>query len=185
MSKPALEDLERQLRPLWLSAQAGDESAYRKALQLRAARLRGYLSLRLSTSVHDVEDLAQKTLLALHLQRGTYDNTVPAKAWLYGIARHKLIDQLRRRGRREQMFEALDDLPDALGPVCTVDATASRDLGLLLKTLPAVQMQAILDRKLEGLSVADAARRGGVFESALKVRVHRGLKRLAQLIKEM
>jgi RNA polymerase sigma-70 factor (ECF subfamily) len=33
--------------------------------------------------------------------------------------------------------------------------------------------------KLEGLSVAEAAARTGASESAIKVQVHRGLKRLA------
>lgn len=182
MSKVTQDDLERQLRPLWLSAQAGDESAYRQALRLCAERLRGYFGRRLSAFPHDVEDLVQETLLALHLQRGTYDDSVPVTAWLHGIARHKLIDLLRRRGRRDQIFEALDDLPDALHPACSRETTAGRDLGLLLESLPAAQRQAILDTKLEGLSVAEAARRGGVSESAIKVLVHRGLKRLARLV---
>ncbi len=182
MIKSAQDEFEQQLRPLWLSAQAGDETAYRQALGLCAGRLRGYFGRRLAADPHDVEDLVQETLLALHLQRGTYDNSVPVTAWLHGIARHKLIDQLRRRGRSQQLFEAMDDLPDALHPVCDEEVTAGRDLGLLLDTLPAAQRQAILDTKLEGLSVAEAASRQGVSESAVKVHVHRGLKRLAKLI---
>jgi RNA polymerase sigma-70 factor, ECF subfamily len=182
MSKPTADELERQLRPLWLGAQAGDEVAYREALMLFAGRLRGYFRRRLSSDPHDVEDLVQETLLALHLQRGTYDDSVPVTAWLHGIARHKLIDQLRRRGRSAQLFEAMDDLPDAMHPVCDTETTAGRDLKLLLDTLPAAQQQAILDTKLEGLSVAEAALRQGVSESAVKVHVHRGLKRLAKLV---
>jgi RNA polymerase sigma-70 factor (ECF subfamily) len=37
--------------------------------------------------------------------------------------------------------------------------------------------------KLEGLSVAEAARATGMSESAVKVGVHRGLKALAALMK--
>ncbi|WP_395694967.1 hypothetical protein [Piscinibacter sp.] len=37
------DDYEAQLRPLWLRAQAGDEAAYRAALQRMAVRLRAYL----------------------------------------------------------------------------------------------------------------------------------------------
>lgn len=177
-----LEDFEHELRPLWLSAQAGDEAAYRQALMLVAARLRGYFGRRLSAFPHDVEDLVQETLLALHLQRGTYDAAVPVTAWLYGIARHKLADLFRRRGRSQQLFESIDDLPEALHPACSEETTARRDLALLLDELPAGQRQAILDTKVEGLSVADAARRSGISESAVKVNVHRGLKRLARLI---
>ena len=37
--------------------------------------------------------------------------------------------------------------------------------------------------KLEGLSVAEAALQSGASESAIKVQVHRGLKRLAALVR--
>jgi RNA polymerase sigma-70 factor (ECF subfamily) len=38
--------------------------------------------------------------------------------------------------------------------------------------------------KLEGLSVTEACERSGVSPSALKVQVHRGLKRLAELVRK-
>jgi RNA polymerase sigma-70 factor (ECF subfamily) len=41
--------------------------------------------------------------------------------------------------------------------------------------------QAIRAMKVEGLSVAEAATRSGMSESAIKVSVHRGLKALAAL----
>ena len=195
MTKTTQNELEQQLRPLWLSAQAGDETAYRQALGLCAGRLRGYFGRRLAADPHEVEDLVQETLLALHLQRGTYDtllalhlqrgtydNSVPVTAWLHGIARHKLIDQLRRRGRSRQLFEPLDDVPDDLHPVHDAESTAGRDLKVLFQSLPSAQREAILDTKIEGLSVAESARRRGVSESAVKVYVHRGLRRLAKLL---
>jgi RNA polymerase sigma-70 factor (ECF subfamily) len=37
--------------------------------------------------------------------------------------------------------------------------------------------------KIEGLSVAEASQRSGASESAIKVQVHRGLKRLAALVR--
>lgn len=175
-------DFEDQLRPLWLSAQAGDEAAYREALKLVADRLRGYFSRRMTGFSHDVEDLVQETLLALHLQRGTYDASVPVTAWVHGIARHKLVDLWRRRGRSERLFESFDDLPYALHPAIQDESGVRHDLDVLLDGLPAAQRQSIVDTKLEGLSVADAARRSGMSESAVKVNVHRGLKRLAKMI---
>jgi len=183
--KAVQDDFERQLRPLWLSAHAGDEKAYHKALTLTADRLRGYFARRMAGFSHDVEDLVQETLLALHLQRGTYDASVPVTAWVHGIARHKLVDLWRRRGRSEQVFEAFDDLPEALHPVTCDECEAHHDLALLLQALPMAQRRSILDTKLEGLSVADAARREGVSESAVKINVHRGLKRLARIVREM
>jgi len=64
------------------------------------------------------------------------------------------------------------------------DVHASRDLSLLLQALPVSQRQAIELTKLEGLSIAEASNRTGLPESSIKVLVHRGLKRLSELVKE-
>ncbi len=180
-----LDELEARLRPLWLQAQAGNEAAYRHCLLLMAERLRGYFGRRMAGMDHDVEDLVQDTLLALHLQRGTYDEQLPVSAWLHAIARHKLVDLWRRRGRSERLFESFDDLPEDLHPMTSpADAIDTRhDLSALLQALPAAQRQAIVATRLEGLSVAEAAASSGSSESAVKVQVHRGLKRLAALLR--
>ena len=176
-------DFESTLKPLWLRAQSGDEAAYRQSLAMLAARLRAYLKRRLSATPDEVEDLVQETLLALHLQRGTYDPSLPVSAWALAIARHKLVDLWRRRGRRDQLHDAIDDVDERLLQADEQDAGAARDLDKLLRELPAAQRQAIQLTKLEGLSVAEAAVRTGASESAIKVQVHRGLKRLASLVR--
>ena len=173
------DDLEPRLRGLWVCAQSGDEAAYRSALTLAAARLRGYFLRRMRTQPDDVEDLVQETLLTLHLQRATYDPALPLTAWLHAIARHKYIDFLRRHGRSAALHDSIDDVNETLLPGVEHDFTARRDIGKLLDRLPAEQRQAILDTKIEGLSVAEAAARSGASASAVKVRVHRGLQRLA------
>jgi RNA polymerase sigma-70 factor (ECF subfamily) len=178
------DDFESALRPLWVRAQSGDEGAYREALSRIATRLRRYFARRLFALPDDVEDLVQETLLALHQQRGTYDPGLPVSAWVHAIARHKLVDLLRRRGRREALNEPLDELAEDQHLAAAPDEQPTRrDLALLLATLPAAQRLAIVLTKIEGLSVAEAAQRGGVSVSALKVQVHRGLKRLADLVR--
>ena len=175
---------EAALHPLWVRAQAGDEAAYREALGRMAARLRAYFARRLFAWPDDVEDLVQETLLALHLQRGTYDPALPVSAWMHAIARHKLVDLMRRRGRHEALHDSLDEIDDDRHPAATPDARpAQRDLARLLDTLPEAQRRAIVLTKIEGLSVAEAAARGGVSVSALKVQVHRGLRRLAERVR--
>lgn len=179
---PAHDAFERQLAPLWQRAQAGDEAAYREALRLIAARLRGYLRRRMQSLPDELEDLVQETLLALHLQRGTHDPAVPVSAWVLAVARHKLVDLWRRRGRQEALHDPLDDVDEAALAGHEPEAGSARDLGVLLAVLPAAQRAAIVLTKLEGLSVAEASARTGASESAIKVQVHRGLKRLAALV---
>lgn len=177
----ALDEFETGLAPLWTCAQAGDEAAYRQALMRIAARLRAYFSRRLHSWPDETEDLVQETLLALHLQRGTYDPRWPVSAWVFAIARHKLMDVFRRQGRHEALHEPLDELEEASHPASSDEPSSARDLALLLESLPPAQCAAIVMTRIEGLSMAEASGRSGVSVTALKVQVHRGLKRLALL----
>lgn len=179
------DDFENRLAPLWQRACQGDEAAYRAALALVATRLRSWLRRRMQSWPDELEDLVQETLLALHLQRGTYDPAVPVSAWVLAIARHKLIDLWRRRGRHAELHTSLDELDDDQMPGRDdAAAPARRDLALLLESLPTAQRDAIVLTKVEGLSVAEAAERTGASISAIKVQVHRGLKKLADLIRK-
>lgn len=177
------DDFEAGLKPLWLCAQTGDELAYREALTRIASRLRRYLGWRMQGWPDELEDLVQETLLALHLQRGTWDPTLTVSAWVVAIARHKLIDLWRRRGRRDALHDPLDDVDEGLLVAVADERDSQRDLAQLLRTLPQAQRLAIELTKIDGLSVAEASLRTGVSESAIKVQVHRGLKRLAEMVR--
>ena len=56
------------------------------------------------------------------------------------------------------------------------------DLDRMLALLPTGQAQAITLVKIEGASIAEASQICGQSESLVKVNIHRGLKKLAQLI---
>ena len=180
------DDFESQLRPLWVSAQEGDETAYRAALERMAVRLRAYLRRRMLTCPDEVEDLVQETLLALHLQRGTWDSSLPVSAWMIAIARHKLIDLWRRRGRQMTEIASIDDLEEHETPTSadSADEHDSRhDLAVLLGAIPASQREAIVLTKIQGLSVAEVSATTGLSVGAVRVQVHRGLRKLVELVR--
>ena len=170
---------EEHLRGLLVRALAGDAWAYHVFLKELSARLRAFFRKRLARLPEDVEDLVQESLLAVHLQRHTYDSEQPLTPWVYALARYKLIDLLRRRSRTDLLHDFLDENDEALGAVDSEAGEARRDVAKLLEALPDRQRLPIVYVKLEGLSVAEAARRAGMSESAVKVGVHRGLKALA------
>ncbi|WP_334120241.1 sigma-70 family RNA polymerase sigma factor [Limnobacter sp.] len=176
-----LDEFELTLKPMWLRAQAGDALAYRDSLAKIAQRLRRFYGRRLQALPDEVEDLVQETLLALHVQRGTYDDTLPVSSWVFAIARHKLVDLWRRRGRRDNLNDSLDDLAEDQHPLVQEELPSRRDLAVLLEQLSESQRKAILLTKIEGLSMIEASERSGVSVAALKVQVHRGLKQLASL----
>jgi RNA polymerase sigma-70 factor (ECF subfamily) len=175
---------EERLRCLLLGGLAGDSSAYHAFLKELSAHLRAFLRKRLASLPDEVEDLVQELLLAVHNQRHTYDPRQPLTAWVYAMARYKLVDLLRRRSRTELLNDPLDEEDDDL--LITSDseaAEARRDLAKLLASLPHRQRAPIIHMKLEGLSVAETARLTGMSPSAVKVGVHRGLKALAAKIR--
>jgi RNA polymerase sigma-70 factor (ECF subfamily) len=173
---------EQHLRTLFLGALDGNGTAYAAFLKQIAARLRAYLRRRLYGWPDDVEDLVQECLLAMHNQRRSYLRDQSVVAWAQAIARHKLIDLLRAKSAREQLHEPLDDDAEDLLAASADDETAARlDVLTLLADLPDRHRLPIVHVKLEGLSVAETARRTGMSESAVKVGVHRGLKALAAL----
>ncbi len=174
---------EARLRALLLRGLAGEADAYHVFLKALSAHLRAFLRCRLSGLPDEIEDLVQDTLLAVHSQRHTYRPDQPLTAWVQAIARYKLIDLFRSRAGREALHEPLDDELDVFASCDTDAAEARRDVASLLAQLPDHQRLPIMHTKLEGLSVAEAARTTGMSESAVKVGVHRGLKTLAALMK--
>src|SRR5260370_8230758 len=88
---------------LMRSAISGNSAAYHRLLKavtpvLRAAARRGLA--RAGQPIDQSEDIVQDILWAGHLKRHTWDVNAPFAPCLFAIARHKLIDALRRRGRR-------------------------------------------------------------------------------------
>ncbi|MBP1202997.1 RNA polymerase sigma-70 factor (ECF subfamily) [Duganella sp. 1411] len=149
--------------------------------------MRAFLRRRLSRWPDEVEDLVQEALLAIHNQRLTYDTAVPLTAWVYTIAKYKLIDWLRRHARRDSLHDALDDVDEGEHALfSTTDEAAGearRDLAKLLGLLPDKQRDAIVHTKLDGLSMREAADLLHMSEAAVKVSVHRGMKTLAAILR--
>ncbi|MGO9444307.1 MAG: sigma-70 family RNA polymerase sigma factor [Thiobacillaceae bacterium] len=174
---------EARLKDLLLRALDGEAPAYQAFLKELSAHLRAYFRKRLARLPDEVEDLVQESLLAIHNKRHTYDANQPLTAWVYAIAKYKLVDLLRRRASHDVLTDPLDDEMDFLSFTDNEAAEAKRDLGKLLERLPDRQRLPIVHTKLEGLSVTEAAQLTGMSESAVKVGVHRGLKALAALIR--
>lgn len=178
-------DSETRLHMAFVQGCKGDAVAYRQFLQGATVHLRAFLRRRLQGWPDMVEDLVQESLLAIHNQRFTYDPAAPLTSWMHAIARYKLVDWLRRHGRREALDTPIDDADVLPGAADSEAGTAGRDLAVLLATLPDKQRQAIVATRLDGLSVREAAHLLGLSEADVKVSVHRGLKMLSLKLREL
>lgn len=170
---------ETRLKALMLASLEGDATAYRQLLAALAPHLRAYYARRQAA---DAEDLVQETLIAIHTRRATYDVSQPFTAWLHAIARYKLIDHYRRAKLRRVL--PLEEADSVVADENHDAAEAARDVEQLLAELPAGRAALIRQVKIEGLSTAEAAARTGMSESAVKVSVHRSLKKLSDMIRE-
>jgi RNA polymerase sigma-70 factor (ECF subfamily) len=157
-----------------LGTLAGDAAAYRTLLTELRLHLRSYFRRRLGNEA-DAEDLVQETLIAVHEKRETYDSGRPFTVWVHAIARYKLLDHFRRRRIRATLpIEAADALFDGEEP-----DSARVDVERLLDTLPERSRALIRKVALEGHTVAETATAAGLTESAVKVGIHRSVRRLA------
>lgn len=177
----SVSDLEQTLAGQMRMALAGDEAAYRRLLGELATLLRGWTRRELSRqgyAVGEAEDIVQETLIAVHLKRGSWDSERPFLPWLRAVSRHKLIDSLRRRGRR--VMVPIDDLADLLPAPVQEESLSADTLDKHLAQLPKGQEKVVRSISVDGFSIAETAQRLMMKEGAVRVALHRGLAALAK-----
>lgn len=164
---------------LMASAQSGNETDYRQLLVELSDLVTRYLRSRLG-GYDFVDDCVQEVLIAVHQARHTYDSRRPFRPWLFAIVRYKSTDAMRRAEVRERYFspESSAAEPAINGPEEQLDS------GRLIEGLPPNLREALTLTKIVGLSTAEAAGRLKISETALKVRVHRAIKRLRKMMEE-
>jgi RNA polymerase sigma-70 factor (ECF subfamily) len=183
----AADAAERRRGELMAAAQAGDGAAYAALLRECLPMIRG-IARRRGLSPERAEDAAQDVLLTIHRVRHTYDPSRPFSAWLRAISERRVIDALRRDGRRHarEVHDALamEAAPDA-SPEPGEAIDAARQLGQVraaLASLPPRQREAVEQIGLHGRSLAEAAEATGRTKVTLKVNLHRALKTLRSRI---
>jgi RNA polymerase sigma-70 factor (ECF subfamily) len=170
---------------LMRSAISGDSAAYHRLLKavtpvLRAAARRG-LS-RAGQSVDQSEDIVQEILLAVHLKRHTWDANAPFAPWLFAIARNKLIDSLRRRGRR--IFVNIDDFAETIPDEPVAETASASEIAAQLQSLPPRQRDVLQSIAVESVSIRDTAAKFSMSEGAVRVALHRALSSLTAKVRE-
>ncbi len=170
----------------WMRAAiSGDEGAYRRFLEGVTPYLRGLARRgcdRYGASPGDSEDIVQETLLALHLKRGTWDAGRPIGPWISTVARHKLIDALRRRGRSVSV--PIDEVAASLEAQEPAQGLEGAEVDRLLAHLKGRQREIVRSVSIEAAGIRETARRLQMTEGAVRVALHRALKSLAALYKD-
>src|SRR3954471_9186047 len=162
------------------AANQGDAAAYHRLLAALAPALRSVARRGLGRAglpVEDAEDVVQEILLAVHLKRHTWDASLPFGPWVHAIARNKLIDAMRRRGRRT--FVPIDDFAETLAGDTEEPTPLPAKLDQHLQGLPDRQRSVVSSISLDGASIRETASKLQMSEGAVRVALHRGLAALA------
>ena len=145
---------EAQLKAWMLDGLDGDSTAHAALLRALVPLLKSFYRRRLHGTEEDVQDLVQETLISVHTRRASYDRDRPFTAWLYAVARYRMIDHFRR----QKVSVPIEDVDDILIAEGFEEAVSARmDVDTLLDTLSPKQARAIRDTHIEGKSIVEAA----------------------------
>src|SRR5438034_8046994 len=87
-------------------ARAGDLDAFAALFDRHLQRLQRFF-YRFFGDAGGAEDAAQEVFWRLWQHRAAYDRTRPFTAWLYGIARHVALNEMKKPYRRATPFTSL------------------------------------------------------------------------------
>jgi RNA polymerase sigma-70 factor (ECF subfamily) len=165
-----------------LAATATDAEAFAVFYRRHLRAVLGYLVHR--TGRPDLAaDLAAETFAAALQSLPTYRETGVARAWLFGIANHKLADSARRhavadRSRTELGMAAVELTDHDLERAEELLDAQRLDLGALLDELPPEQREALQARIVEERDYRELAAEWSCSEAVVRQRVSRGLTAL-------
>jgi len=144
------------------------------------------LMMRMTGSDQDALDLTQETFVRAYEKLEKFSPSAPFFPWLYTMGLNLARDFLRRAKRSpiesyepDDSFSIEIDQYDRLADQIEVQKVSE-----VLQSLPVDYREALLLRFHEGFSVGEVAYALGLSLSAAKMRIHRGLLKLRQLLEK-
>jgi RNA polymerase sigma-70 factor (ECF subfamily) len=175
--------LGREFGGLLRAAQRGDESAFATLYRDAQPALLRYL--RVAADPGTAEDVAAETWASAVRGLKAFRGDEQAwRGWLMTTARRRAIDAGRLRDRRSTVpLEPGDEPPAApAAETAAIEHLDTRAALALVAALPPQQAEAVVLRVVVGLEPKQVADVMGLSPGAVRVAVHRGLKRLAELL---
>jgi RNA polymerase sigma-70 factor, ECF subfamily len=161
-------------------ARSGDETGFLLLWETIHPRLLRYLRV---LGCDDVDDVASETWLqAVRDLRRFSGTAVDFRSWLFTIGRHRAIDAARSRNRFRDNSLTTATLPStAHSPVEdeVLDGLSTRQAVAIVARLPADQAEVVALRIIAGLDTGAVATILGKSPGAIRVALHRGLRRLS------
>lgn len=131
-------------------------------------------------------DLAQETFFRIFRSRKTFDADSRFSAWIYSVARNACVDHLRKK-RPVSVDPSILDVRDRAA-IASERLEHKQNLDRLeaaLDRLETEKRDLILMARDESRGYRELARTLGISLSSLKVKVHRAMKELKTIYREL
>jgi RNA polymerase sigma-70 factor (ECF subfamily) len=169
------------------ACKAGDETAWRTFVELTHRDVYT-LCLRILNDPDDAAEATQDAYLKAWRGLKSFRGDAQLETWLYRVASNAAVSRYRSRRRRQSHESGTADelLGEVASPGSVESAAAAKlevaTLESALGRLPEHNRLALVLRDVYGLSIEEIAQQLKISETAAKVRVHRGRKRLKDLV---
>ena len=182
----AREDTEEDIDSICLRTLAkGDDSLFPSLVKRWQGRLINFF-YRSTHNRNDAEDLAQETFVDLYKAAARYKNKGTFNAFIFTLARRRLIDSYRKHARRPLDFIDPTDsfMRQQSEPVDRMSEIEDA-FQHALATLPENQRSAILLLKQQELSYDEIAESLNASLSSVKTWIHRARTHLRQKLQDL
>ncbi|MBK5227446.1 MAG: RNA polymerase sigma factor [Actinobacteria bacterium] len=165
----------------------GDEQAWKELVE--ATHRDVYtLCLRILGNPADAQEATQDVFLKVWRNLSSFRGEAMFSTWLYRVASNTAISKHRKRKRQRVNESGVDDevLAQIPSPGSVESAAGAKveveRLEEALALLPEGLREAVVLRDVYGLNIAEIAAEQKISETAAKVRVHRGRKKLKEIM---
>ena len=166
---------------------SGDEAAWKELVESTHREVYS-LCLRILRDPDDAAEATQDAYLKAWRGLRSFRGDALFTTWLYRVATNAAISKGRKRKRRweHETGSSEEDLMHVPTAASTEDVAGARlelrSVEKALMLLPEHYRSAVVLRDVYALSIQEIATRLGISETAAKVRVHRGRKRLKDAV---
>lgn len=161
------------------AAKRGDSEAFESLIAETHKAVYG-LVYRLVGNHDDAADVMQDTYLRIWRSLRSYRGDAAFVTWAYRIAANAAMTHLKRRSREAEPVDPADLAPLERAPAQAEEPPESEAIDQALARLPAQMRTVLVLKDVYGFSLAEIAKQVGATEGAVKVRVFRARRRLAE-----
>ena len=157
-----------------------------ETVEREGGRLRNFLRARVARE--DVEDILQDVFFELVEARRLMKPIEQAGAWLFRVARNRIIDRFRKKKPESADLASLQDLlptPEAGPEAAYARRVLLEEIESALEELPEDQRFVFVAHELEGRSFRELAEETGVGINTLLSRKHYAVQRLRRRLQSI